>query len=209
MKNFFSRHSYDMVKMFLNQFAIAVFGFSLSLVALKAENVTLRNVVGVCAVLFYLFLLYTMTWDIGYRDKVSTETGAMRRNLGKGALISLCANIPNFVFAVFIMLATLFSAEILSNIGGVCSSLAIFLEGMYSGLLVNHVGGAPLNSYWFVYFLLPLPAILTCGVAYVLGLHDVKVFASARKSNPASHLSVGNEHPHIDDHQSTENKNKK
>jgi hypothetical protein len=75
MKNFFSRHSYDMVKMFLNQFAIAIFGFVLTLVALKANSPALRNAVGVGAVAFYLFLLYTMTWDVGYRDKVSTEAG--------------------------------------------------------------------------------------------------------------------------------------
>ncbi len=201
MKDFFSRHSYDMVKMFLNQFAIAVFGFSLTIVFLKAENPTMRNVVGVCSVLFYLFLLYTMTWDVGYRDKVSTEAGIRRRNAHKGALISLCANLPNFVFALFIMLASLFSVELLSSIGGLCSSLALFLEGMYTGLLVNHVGGAPLNSYWVVYFLLPIPAILTCWVAYYFGLRDIKPLGFLRQSKPEAHITKGNEHPHIDDYQ--------
>lgn len=197
-----------MVKMFLNQFAIAVFGFSLTLVFVKAENPTMRNVVGVCSVLFYLFLLYTMTWDIGYRDKVSTETGARRRNVFRGALISLCANIPNFVFACFIMLAQLFDVGFLSNVGGICSTLALFLEGMYTGLLINHVGGAALNSYWVVYFLLPIPAILTCGVAYYLGIRDFKLTAIFRQRNPETYISKGAEHPHIDDAQSKNKGNK-
>jgi hypothetical protein len=186
MKQFISNHSYNMVKMFLNQFAIAVFGFVLVLAAGKADNVTLRNVTSVLSVLFYLFLLYTMTWEIGYRDKVSVETGRKKRNSFTGALISLCANIPNFVFAIFIALATFFNVPVLSNIGGVCSSLAIFLEGMYTGLLVNPVGGAPLNSYWFVYFLLPLPAILTCGIAYQMGIHDIKFTSLFNQPYPES-----------------------
>lgn len=186
MKQFFSDHSYNMVKMFLNQFAIAVFGFVLVLAAGKAQNVALRNITSVCAILFYLFLLYTMTWDIGFHDRISVEHGKKTKNGFRGALISLCANVPNLVFAVFVMLASLFNSPTLSNIGGWCSTLALFLEGMYTGLLVNPVGGAPLNSYWFVYFLLPLPAILTCGIAYNMGIRDVKLTKFFRQPYPES-----------------------
>ena len=174
MKQFFSTHSYNMVKMFLNQFAIALFGFILVLAAGQAENTTLRNVTSVFAILFYLFLLYVMTWEIGFRDKVSVETGRKKRNPFTGALISLCANSINFILAIFIMLASLLDVAVLSNIGGVCASIAVFIEGMYTGLLANHVGGTALNSYWFVYFLLPIPAMVTCGIAYQLGVHDIK-----------------------------------
>ena len=174
MKRFFSDHSYDMVKMFLNQFAIGLFGFTLYLVSGQAKSVALRNVTSVGAILFYLFLLYTMTWEIGYRDKVSVEHGKKKRNLGKGALISLCANIPNLIFAIFISLAMFLDVPAISSIGGVCGFLAPVLEGMYTGLLINQVGGAMLNTYWWSYFLLPLPAILTCGVAYVMGIKDLK-----------------------------------
>ena len=174
MKRFFSMHSYEMVKMFLNQFATAIFGFALVLAAGSAKNVVLRNVSSGFAILFYLFLLYTMTWEIGFRDRVPTETGRIKKNRFTGTLISLCANIPNFVFAVFIMLATLLNVPAISSIGGACSFLALTLEGMYTGLLANHVAGAALNSYWFVYFLLPLPAILISTLAYNMGLNDVK-----------------------------------
>jgi len=174
MKQFFSKHSYDMVKMFLNQFATAIFGFALVLAAGAAKNVVLRNVTSVGAILFYMFLLYTMTWEIGYRDKVPSESGRIKKNRLRGTLISLCANIPNFVFALFIMLASLLDVSFISMIGGACSFLALTLEGMYTGLLANHVAGAALNSYWFVYFLLPLPAVLISTVAYNMGLNDIK-----------------------------------
>ena len=174
MKRFFSAHSYDMVKMFLNQFGTAIFGFVLVLASGQAKNVVLRNVTSVAAILFYMFLLYTMTWEIGYRERISVETGKLKKNIFKGSLISVCANIPNFVFALFITLASMFDIPFFSYVGGACSFLALTLEGMYTGLLANHVGGAALNSYWFIYFLLPIPAILVSGIAYNLGLNDIK-----------------------------------
>ena len=177
MKKFLQDHSYDMVKMFLNQFATAVFGFALVLAASKAQNATLRNVTSIAAILFYLFLLYTMTWEIGFADKVSVESGKKKAMPAKGALISLCANSVNFLLAIFVMLAALLPKSFISNIGGVSAPAALLIEGMYTGLLANHVGGAPLNSYWWVYFLLPIPAILTCALAYQMGIHDFKLSA--------------------------------
>ncbi len=174
MKQFFRNYSYDMVKMFINQFAISIFGFVLVLAAGKAESVMLRNVTSVCAILFYLFLLYTMTWEIGYRDRISVEQGKKLRNPVRGLLISLCANSINFLFAIFITLAIFLDVPAISTIGAVSQACTSIFEGMYTGILVNSVGGAPLNSYWFMYFLIPLPAMLTCGLSYQLGIHDIK-----------------------------------
>jgi hypothetical protein len=175
MKRFFSMHSYEMVKMFLNQFATAMFGFALVLAARSAKNVVLRNVSSGFAILFYLFLLYTMTWEIGFRDRVPTETGRIKKNRFTGTLISLCANIPNYVFAFFIMLGSLLHLEAISSIVAFCTGAALILEGMYTGLLANSIGGVALNSYWFMYFLITLPALITCGIAYLAGLHDKKM----------------------------------
>ena len=174
MKKFLAEHSYNIVKMFLNQFAIAIFGFSLVLASARAENVALRNVTSVFSILVYLFLLYTMTWEIGFRDRVPVEAGRKKRNPYLGLLISLCANAINFVLAILIALPFFFEIEAFSNLGGACASIAVVLEGMYMGLLANPLGGAPLNSYAWVYFLLPLPAMAISGLAYYLGLRDIK-----------------------------------
>jgi len=117
MKQFFRTHSYDMVKMFLYQFAIAIFGFSLAFAVGKANSVPLRNGTSIFAILFYLFLLYTLAWDLGYQDKVSVEYGKKSKNLFRGALISVCANAVNFILAFFIMLASVLPESVISNIG--------------------------------------------------------------------------------------------
>lgn len=175
MKSFFKNHSYDMVTMLLNQIAIALFGFTLVLAAMKINNDALRNVASIFSVLFYLVLLYIKAWDIGFKDKISVEQGKKANNSFRGALISLCANAINYVLAIFIMLRALLpSVSTFESIGGVAQAIAVFVQGMYTGILVNPVGGAPLNTYWISYFIIPLPAILVCGLAYYFGLHDVK-----------------------------------
>ena len=174
MKQFFRERSYDMVKMFLNQFATAMVGVVLAIAAGKAENPSLRNTTSVFAILFYLFLLYTMTWELGFKDRAGVQNGSKRAAPLTGLYISLCANIPNFVFAIFIMLASVANVAALSGIGGFCSAAAVLLEGMYTGLLANRVGDVPLNSCWWMYFLIILPALITSTVSYLLGLKDIK-----------------------------------
>ena len=197
MKNLFRDHSYDMVKMFLNQFATAIFGFSLVLAAEKAQNITLRNITSVAAILFYLFLLYTMTWEIGFRDRVGVLHGTKPNRPWKGAIISLFANSINFVLAVLIMLGAFFPKTALAGVGGMCKVAALLVEGMYTGLLANRVGGVQLNSMWFMFFVIILPAVLVCGLAYFFGLKDVKF------------TSVFNRHPYPESDRSTKQKKEK
>ncbi len=175
MKSFIKNHSYDMITMLVNQIAISIFGFSLVLAAMKIDNDALRNVTSIFSTIFYLLLLYIKAWDIGFKDKISVEQGKKTDNPFRGALISLGANAINYIFALFVMLrAFLPNVSFIKSIGDVCQALCVFGQGMYTGLLVNQVGGAPLNSYWFVFFITPIPAILICGLAYYFGLHDVK-----------------------------------
>ena len=175
MKAFLREHSYNAVKMFLNQFATAIFGFVLALASSKAQNPVLRNVTSGFAILFYLFLLYTMTWELGFHDKIAIDNGRKQYQPLTGFWIALFANAINFLLAIFIMLGSLTSVELFGKIGGVCASIAVLIEGMFTGVLANHVAAdTPLNSFWWVYFLLPIPALVTCLVAYILGVKDKK-----------------------------------
>ena len=180
-----------MVKMFLNQFATAIFGFVLVMASGYAKNVALRNVTSICSIIFYLFLLYTMTWDIGFADRVSVMSGKQKRNLWTGALICLCANIPNLIFAFFITLASWFNVEFFASIAAFCTGAALLLEGMFTGLLANSIGGVALNSHWFMYFVITLPAIITCGIAYVTGLYDKKMTTLFNPLYPESDREPG------------------
>ncbi len=175
MKAFLRDHSYNAVKMFLNQFATAIFGFVLALASGKAQNAVLRNITSAFAILFYLFLLYTMTWEIGFRDKTAIDGGRKQYQPLTGLFISLLANSINFLLGIFIMLGALTNLSFFGKIGSVCVSIAVIIEGMFTGVLANRVAPeTPLNSFWWIYLLLPIPALVTCLVAYILGAKDKK-----------------------------------
>ncbi len=175
MKHFLADHSYDMVKLMLNQIAIAIFGFSLVLASGKNDNEALRLWSSIGSIVFYLFLVYVTSWDIGYRDHASVKFGTQPYRPYQGFLIGLCANAVNYLLAILIALAAIPGAPgALTSVGGVAQAITIFVEGMYSGVLTVEVGGTLLNRLWFVYFLTPLPGILMTGIAYICGVKDLK-----------------------------------
>jgi len=170
MKEFFKKHSYDMMKMFLNQFAVAIFGLVLALATGMAKNDTLQIVSSVGAILFYMFLLYAMTFEIGSKDKTSVEYGRIKARPLTGLYISLCANSINFLLAILITLGYVSNSQFLSNVGGGAAVAALLLEGMYTGVLAVNVGGIPLNAMVWPFFAIILPALLISTVGYYFGM---------------------------------------
>ncbi len=176
MKDFMSRYSYESVHLFLNQVAIGLFGITLSLAAGMAENNTLRTVTSAFSIVFFLFLQYIAMWKVGAQDRVSCDLGKLEKDLTVPLKMWLLSNSLNLLLAVFISLSMWFEGVgILSAIGGACSVIALIAEGMYTGLLAIRIGDAPLNSMWFMYFLITLPACVTAFTAYVLGFNNVKL----------------------------------
>ena len=170
MKEFFKKHSYDMVKMFLNQFAVAIFGLVLALATGMAENSTLQIVSSVGAIIFYMFLLYAMTFELGTKDKTAVEYGRATARPLTGLYISLCANSLNFLLAILITIGYFSPNQFFSNVGGGAAVAALLLEGMYTGVLAIHVGGVPLNSLVWPFFAITLPALLISAIGYYFGM---------------------------------------
>lgn len=177
MKEFLHNYSYSSIKMFVNQFAISIFGAMLSMATSAAANDTLSIVVGVISVLFYLFLIYTVAWEIGAKDRISVDIGKKEYRPHTGLLVSLVANIPNFFIAIMF---TAFSPFRATNVvaGGACavaSVLTLLLEGMYLGITTSiTIGARLLNTFWWSYFLIIIPAMLVSWMAYYLGFKNKK-----------------------------------
>lgn len=170
MKEFLKKHSYNMMKMFLNQFAVAIFGLVLALATGMAKNDTLQIVSSVGSVLFYMFLLYAMTFEIGTKDKTSVDYGREKARPLTGLYISLCANSLNFLLAILITLGMLSSNQFLSDLGGIAAVAALLLEGMYTGLLAINIGGVALNAMVWPFFAITVPALLISTIGYLFGL---------------------------------------
>ncbi len=203
MKRFFHDYSYNIVKMFVNQFAISIFGMSLTLATTQiyVDNTTasgfdtLTFVVSILAVLFYLFLIYTLSWEIGAKDKISVDVGKKPYRPYLGLLMSLIANVPNLIVAILYAIATIAKAE---SMLFVVRFVATLLQGMYFGIITAvslPIGDAyvQLNSLWPTFFLMTIPAMLTSWLAYFLGHKDFRLLSfviknSAKQSSDAPTL---------------------
>ena len=156
--------------MFVNQFAISLFGAMLSMATTAAKNNTLAIIVSVLAIIFYMFLLYTQLWEVGARDRISVDVKKKEYRPHTGLAIAVLANIPNFLIAIIFTAFLPFAAKY-EWAGGVCAVTSFFtmlLEGMYIGII------SALNKEWYIYFLIILPALITAWVAYYLGFKNKK-----------------------------------
>lgn len=176
------RYSYDSVHLFLNQVAIGLLGMTMALAAGMAKSQPLRTVTSIFAVLFFLVLQYSAMWKVGANDRLSDDLGRSKVNYSVPFFMWLLANSLNLILAVFTALGLFFAdVEVLGAIGGVAVAIKLIIEGMFTGLLAINVGGAPLNSYWFMHFVTPLPALAVCYLAYFLGSKNVRLFAKKDK----------------------------
>ena len=198
MKGFFKQYSYNIVKNFINQFAISIFGALLSMVTIvssKTSNIW-SIVVSIFSIVFYLFLIYTTTWEIGAKDRISVDVGKKQYKPLTGLLISLVSNIPNVIFAVILMVTDLalmipmlsapttqFAASFANMLNGarlIFRAVTIIgLQGMYSGILmaINLPGGANLAHQWWMYFVIIIPALITSLIAYNTGFKNFRLIA--------------------------------
>ena len=94
------------INMLVNQIVLIFFSFILGMVTVKHS--ALYACVSAFCILFYFFLLYTMCWEIGAKDKLRVEGGRMDPAPFKGALLSLVANSINLLGALTALISKLF-----------------------------------------------------------------------------------------------------
>ena len=151
--NFFKKNSYTIVKLFITQLAISILGNVLAIACGMAKYDTLKLVTSIFAVLFFVFLNYSALWEIGYKQIPSIEAGRTPRVPLTGLYMALWASVPNFLLAVLVMLGNLLNGiGFFSTLGAIAAMLAIWIEGMYTGILsFIKINAHPANSYWISY----------------------------------------------------------
>lgn len=211
---FFKENSYDVIRLLINQIGITIFSLILytSLGAVNIEIGTKRLInvsLSVFAMLFYFALLYTVAWDWGAKDKIRIDGGRLKEFKYKGALISLYANVINFVIAAVAFVTvlifmlnyselSLFDPALAITIDKVETSFVLelhsvfnilmrFISSLYNGVLRGIFAGSAnaflVSLYESVgFFIFPFVAILATHVGYLMGLREKKIFSSAAKN---------------------------
>ena len=163
--------------MFVNQFAISLFGAMLSMATAAAQSNTLSIITSILAILFYLFLVYALIWEVGAKDRISVDIGKKEYRPHTGLAVAALASIPSFVVAVVYSIGYPFMANY-EWAGGMCAVGSFFnllIQGMYLGLTTAiPLFGSTLNRFWLTHFAIILPALITAWVAYYLGFKNKK-----------------------------------
>lgn len=185
---FLKQNSYDIVRLLLNQFALAVFGVVLTTAArMRADGGFdwLTLVVSIFSALFYLYILYATLLEMGGKHKVKIDSGSMPGDRHLGVKLMLIAQIPNFLVLFLMLLGWIFGHAVAGNsffIGlfGITQMIMYFLQSMYDGIIgaiiPNASGTLDYFFVWLSYLISVLPAILVAWGSYILGLKEKKIF---------------------------------
>ena len=166
-----------MVKLFVTQCVISLFGNVLAFASVNSKSNALMIASGVLSILFYLFLVYMSAWETGSQDKPAIDGGRQKFSFATGLYIGIGANIPNYILAIIYLGLLPFATKVegvVSTICGLAQIVLMFVNGMYTGIMSEGVfaEGFALHNYWFMFFLITVPAIVTTMLAYAAGAKD-------------------------------------
>jgi len=167
-----------MVRLFLNQIVMSVFGTVLCLST--SENMSLLIASGILAICMLLFVDYTFVWELGAKDKIRIDGGRLRPSPLKGLFIGIGGNIPNVILTVLIGVGAVLNTAAGQSIAVVCDPIMRLLNGMYLGIFVTvydkiYPAGTQLVNYWWWYFIIMLPVVITSLAAYYLGSKGIRI----------------------------------
>ncbi len=188
---FLKDNSYDIVRLYINQAGITIFSLvlytSVSIIGDSNLSSQLKIALSVFATLFYFALLYTAAWEFGAKDKIKIDSGRLTPVPAKGTLMSLAANLPNFILAlvcVLIALICMFSgAEVQSNTAFFVFNLILrFTNAMFLGIIqvaFSQISDVAL-SYMLQsigYFVMPLFAVGVTQIGYTFGEKNIRILS--------------------------------
>lgn len=175
MLNYIKENSKIITKLLLNQVGATILGFTISGFGVTRDSIFVFT--SLFATVFYISLLYSAMWEEGGKERIRIDGGRAEMKPLRGLWVSLIANIPNILLAVLIVVGTIFGStdgafkwEWAGNLAGICKTIAVFWEGMYTGLIRTY---SPYNP--IAYVLVILPAIVVSTGAYYLGVNNKKL----------------------------------
>ena len=167
--------------MVVNQLGIMIFGNVLAMATYSNDALFLAASIFGC--LFYMLLLYTMTWDIGYDEKIRIEAKRLNFMPLKGLYMSLFANVPNILLAILSIIGYYAggAAELgpvwAVNLYEVPNLIARFIQPTFVGVMDPIFHGNP-----FGLLVIVIPSLIVCTLAYIAGVKGILPFGSPKAS---------------------------
>ncbi len=168
------------IKMCVTQLGMTMFGLMLAM-ATRSNN-TLLLVASIFSIIFYLFLLYIHIWEHGAKDRIKIDGDRLEYNRFTGLYLSLVANSLNILLAIgrtigyyccnFETNSPIWAGDLF----GITNSIARFIQGMYTGILMQFSpSDNPALTHPIFFFLIIIPALFISFIGYWLGCNNIKI----------------------------------
>ncbi len=187
---FLKEHSYEVVKLFLTQVAIAVLGLVLSFSTSTSGMLFLLS--SIFASVFFICLLYSEGWELGAKDRPRITNGRMKMDPIKGIKFSLWANSINFILVAVMFISFFLGSkhgagiESFGNIYAIDWYIQRTLSAMYMGINTFFSPSTVADGTRYItpdsifhpifYLLSIIPSVLSVGLGYFMGANDRKLF---------------------------------
>ena len=173
----YRKQGYQVVRLGLYQFGMTLFGLVVAM-ATRSQNDPRSPLFigsGVFSALFYLYLIYTLVYELGQKDGIRIEAGKREYKPLTGFWLALAANALNILLGILSFVGKtvldMSGAGWAGQLYGVSNAVAKFIQGMYVALLTLIMDKSYAN------LLTPIPGLIVCTLAYILGVkycHGVK-----------------------------------
>ncbi len=170
---YFRSSGYEIVKLFVTQFVMGIYGIVVIMSVLKYGTVSL--LVGIASVILYYFLIYTQMWDIGGKDRIRVDAGHDTRDFIKPVAMGVFANLPNFILATVEIVAYFVAPD--SALYAIPHAATHFIQSFYIGI-TKYFG---LLNNPFVYAITPLLSVFVIVFAYMFGYHGLYLTPISKK----------------------------
>ena len=186
--NIFARNAGLILKTFLYQIVMSLFGFMMYSATYK---IPFLLVIGqITVVLFYFYILTTQMYQGGAKQSEYDLSHKEKSSALAGFLFALIAFLPTFVFAIISVCSQPFTAEGATNTAGYLCYLGnhTFLQGMYVGITqhifptvsggandaLNFANMASINARCFLHLFGAVPGILASAISYFVGYRSFR-----------------------------------
>ncbi len=166
--DFYKKNGYQVVRLCLYQFGMTLFGLVVAM-ATVASSDALVFWTGVFSAFFYLYLIYSLVYELGQKEGIRIEAGRRKYKPLTGLWLSLSANALNILLGILTFIGKLVydanGAEWAGQLYGTSNTIAKFIQGMYVAILREFFMDAS-----YANLLTPIPGIIVCTVGYILGV---------------------------------------
>ena len=189
----FKENSYDIVRLYVNQLGIMIFSMLLYTAVGSFQNERLSTAlsifVSIFSICFYLVLIYYVVWEIGAKDKIKIDGGRAEPCKFKGLVMSLFANVPNFILGIFtVLFCTIFvtvGGDAIGSVFFLFNLIMRFHASMYLGIITAIVPATGNNVELLIeavlFTVIPLISVAVTHLAYYLGTKEKKLFSFLTK----------------------------